>query len=331
MTPDAASQTIIVHEFGGPEVLKWEDRPLPQPGSRQVRVRVTMSGVNYADLLARQGKYGTQKPPFTPGLDAVGVVDALGEGVLGLSVGQRVACYPVGGGYATYVLASATLCFPLPDGVTDEPAAALTMLATAYGVLTSAGDLKRGETVLIHAAGGGVGHLAVQYARALGAGRIIGVVGSEARAAFIRDLGVDDVIDRHHEDFAARVSEITGGLGADVILDSVGGETAERGAEVLARFGRLVTYGHASGKAGQIPTAPLHRECRAVIGYSNGTLRQHRPEVARQTTLEALDYLKNGDLRVNIGARVPLADAARAHEIVEAGSVDGKVLLAVQD
>lgn len=324
------SQAIVVHEFGGPDVLKWEERPLPQPGPGQVRVRVTLTGVNYADLLARQGKYGTSQPPFTPGLDAVGVVDALGDGVTDLRVGQRVACYPAGGGYATHVLASAALCFPLADSVQDEPAAALTMLATAYGILTSAADLHRGESVLIHAAGGGVGHLAVQYARALGAGRIIGVVGSDARATFIQGLGVDDVIHRHTEDFAGRVTEITGGQGVDVILDSIGGDTAEKGAGVLARFGRLVTYGHAGGRPGLIPTAPLHRECRAVIGYSNGTLRQHRPQVARQTTLEALEYLKNGSVRVNIGARIPLAEATRAHQTVESGTVDGKVLLTVE-
>ncbi|THF86279.1 NADPH:quinone oxidoreductase family protein [Deinococcus sp. KSM4-11] len=327
MSTELTDQAIIVHAFGGPDVLKWEQRPLPQPGPGQVRVRVTVTGVNYADLLARQGKYGTSQPPFTPGLDAVGVVDALGEGVTTPTVGQRVAVYPVGGGYATHVLASAALCLPLPDSVPDEAAAALTMLATAYGILTTAADLHRGETVLIHAAGGGVGHLAVQYARALGAGRIIGVVGSDARAAFIRGLGVDDVINRHHEDFAACVQELTAGRGVDVILDSIGGDTAERGAGVLARFGRLVTYGHAGGTPGRIPTAPLHRECRAVVGYSNGTLRQHRPEQARQTTLEALEYLRRGDVTVTIGARVPLAEAARAHSLVESGTVDGKVLL----
>lgn len=329
MSPESASQAIIVHDFGGPDVLHWEPRSLPQPGPGQVRVRVTVGGVNYADLLARQGRYGTRQPPFTPGLDAMGVVEALGEGVSGLEIGLRVACYPADGGYATHVLASAVLCVPLPDSVPDDQAAALTMLATAYGILTSAADLHRGESVLIHAAGGGVGHLAVQYARALGAGRIIGVVGSVARAAFIEGLGVDDVIQRHTEDFAERVTEITGGQGVDVILDSVGGDTAEKGAGVLARFGRLVTYGHASGRPGLIPTAPLHRECRAVIGYSNGTLRQHRPEQARQTTLEAVEYVRNGDVRVNIGARVPLAEAARAHELVESGMVDGKVLLTV--
>ena len=330
MSAEATGHAITVHVFGDPDVLTWEPCALPQPGPGQVRVRVTLTGVNYADVLARQGRYGTRQPPFTPGLDAVGVVDALGDGVTGLDVGARVACYPAGGGYATHVLASQTLCFPLQGSVPGDQAAALTMLATAYGILTSAADLHRGESVLIHAAGGGVGHLAVQYARALGAGRIIGVVGSDTRAAFIRDLGVDDVIQRHTEDFAVRVQEITGGQGVDVILDSVGGDTAERGAGVLARFGRLVTYGHAGGKPGLIPTAPLHRECRAVIGYSNGTLRQHRPEQARQTTLEALEYVRNGDVRVTIGARVPLARAARAHEIVEAGSVDGKVLLTVE-
>ncbi|PNY80630.1 quinone oxidoreductase family protein [Deinococcus koreensis] len=322
------SHAIVVHQHGGPEVLTWQERPTPRPGPGQVRVRVEVTGVNHADLLARRGGYGPSGTlPLVPGLDAVGTVEALGAGVTSPAPGQRVACFTVGGSYATQVLAQADLCLPLPPGVPPEAAAALAQLSTACGVLTRAARLEAGESVLIHAAGGGVGHLAVQLARTLGAGLVLGVVGSGERAAFVRRLGADHVIERRREDFVSRTLELTGGRGVDVILDSVGGETAERGAGLLARFGRLVTFGHAGGVGGRIPTAPLHREHRAVVGYSGGTLRQHRPEQARAITQAALGHLERGELRVEIGARFALAEAAAAHHLAESGGALGKVLL----
>ncbi len=307
-------------------MLRWQARALPQPGPGQVRVRVEATGVNYADVLSRRGGYGPGAPlPFVPGLDAAGTVDALGEGVDGLVLGTRVACFTAGGSYATHVLAPAAFCLPLPPGVTPGQAAALVPLSTAYGVLQAAG-VQAGETVLIHAAGGGVGHLAVQLARARGA-RVLAVVGGEARAGFVRGLGADAVVDRHAQDFVALTLDLTGGRGADVILDSVGGETAERGLGCLARFGRLVTYGHAGGRPGLIPTAPLHREGRSVIGYSGGTLRQHRPGQARQTAQAALEALARGEVQVHSPLALPLAQASGAHQQVEAGGVCGRVTL----
>ncbi|MBZ9712714.1 quinone oxidoreductase family protein [Deinococcus multiflagellatus] len=321
-----ASFAVIVEEHGGPEVLRWQARPLPQPGPGQVRVRVEVTGVNYADVLSRRGGYGPGAPlPFVPGLDAAGTVDALGEGVTDLTVGTRVACFTAGGSYATHVLAPAAFCLPLPPGVGSEQAAALVPLSTAFGVLQAAG-VQPGETVLIHAAGGGVGHLAVQLARARGA-RVLAVVGDPGRAEFVRGLGADAVVNRHTQDFAALTLDLTGGRGADVILDSVGGETAERGLGCLARFGRLVTYGHAGGRPGLIPTAPLHGEGRAVIGYSGGTLRQHRPEQARTVALAALEALARGDVRVHTGLTLPLHHAAEAHRRAQAGAVSERLTL----
>ncbi|MBZ9753371.1 zinc-binding dehydrogenase [Deinococcus sp. HMF7604] len=189
-----------------------------------------------------------------------------------------------------------------------------------------AADLQPSETVLIHAAGGGVGHLAVQLALGRGA-QVLAVVGDEGRAEFVRGLGAGVVIHRHSQDFAAEVLAHTEGRGADVILDSIGGDTAERGLTCLARFGRLVTFGHAGGRPGLLPTAPLHREGRSVIGYSNGTLRQHRSDQARRVAQAALDTLARGEVRVHSGLRLPLAQAAEAHRQAEAGGVSGRITL----
>lgn len=322
------SHAIVVSQHGNPDVLRWQPRPLPVPAAGQVRVKVTCTGVNFADVQARRGGYDAGGAlPFVPGLDAVGVIEQLGGGVTELQVGQRVACFPAGGSYATHVTAPAHMIYPLRDSVSDESAAALTMLVTAWNTLHQAARLQPGETVLIHAAAGGVGHLAVQLARLAGAARIVAVVGSAARADFVRSLGADEVIERQHEDFAAAVNTLTGGSGADVILDSIGGDVTERGLTCLAPLGRLVIFGHASGKPAHITTPTLHRQGKAVIGYSTGNLRKLRPESLRPSVEVVWAALETNQLKVQIGAEFALADAALAHQWIESGQGNGKVLL----
>ena len=322
------SHAIVVAEHGASEQLRWQPRPLPVPAPGQVRVKVTCTGVNFADIQARRGGYDAGgELPFVPGLDAVGVIDRVGEGVVGLKTGQRVACFPVGGSYATHVTAPAHLTYPLPESVPDESAAALTMLVTAQNTLHQAARLEPGETVLIHAAAGGVGHLAVQLARQAGAARIMAVVGSAERADFVRSLGADEVIERQQQDFAATVKALTKGVGVDVILDSIGGEVSERGLTCLAPLGRLVIFGHASGQPAHFTTPTLHRQGRAVIGYSTGNLRKVRPERLRPSVAAVWAALQTDQIKVHIGAEFALADAAQAHLLVESGQVNGKVLL----
>lgn len=324
------SYAVYVERFGGPEVLRWRSRPETQPFplAGQVRLALDCTSVNYADVLARQGrgdKAGT--PPFIPGLDALGVITALDEGVRGLEVGQRVACFPLGGSYAEEIVAPAHLCFPVSAGVPREAAASLTALVTAYNIVHHAGRVREGEDVLIHAAAGGVGHLAVQLARLAGAARVIGVVSGPQRADFVRGLDADEVVDRRQTDFAERVRAVTDGRGVDVILDSVGGETTERGLGVLAPFGRLVLYGHASGQEARLPSKSLHRQSKAVVGYSSGHHRQGRPEVIRHAADRAFELVAAGRLRVKVGGEFALEDAAQAHARVEHGDVLGRVLL----
>ncbi|WP_027891504.1 quinone oxidoreductase family protein [Calidithermus chliarophilus] len=320
-------KAIVVEEHGGPEQLRPLEVPLPQPGAGQVRIRVRLTGVNYADVQARRGGYDAgSKPPFTPGLDCVGVVDAVGEGVRGLEPGVRVVAFPAGGSYAEQVLAPAVLTYPVPDELPDEAVAGLTVLVTAYNVLTLAGRLRAGESVLVHAAAGGVGSTAVQLARALGAGQVVGVVGSEAKAEVVRRLGADAVL-VGYEGFAPEVLGLTGGTGADLILDSVSGPVFEEGMRCLAPFGRLVVYGHAGGQAGSFETRPLHRQTKAVIGYSSGHYRRSRPELLRPSVEAVLGHLRRGEVRLEIGARFPLEKAGEAHALVESRRSVGKVLL----
>lgn len=331
------SHAIVVGAFGGPEQLRLQARPVPAPGPGQVLIRagpgqvlirVRLTGVNYADILARRGGYDAgAQPPFVPGLDALGTVEQVGEGVSDVEVGQRVAAFPVGGSYAPHVLAPAVLTYPLPDALPDEAGAGLTALVTAYNTLTLAGRLQPGETALIHAAAGGVGSLAVQLARALGAGRVIGLAGTPERRQFVLGLGADAVLDSRDAGFTGAVLELTGGAGADLILDSVGGPTLERGLTCLAPFGRLVAFGQAGGQPASVPAPGLHRLGRAVIGYSSGQYRKLRPEALRPGVQAALGLVLGGQVQVPAHARFPLVQASRAHELVERRASTGKVLL----
>lgn len=322
-------KAVVLPRYGGPEVLSYEDVPEPVAGPGQVLVQVEAASVNFADARLRVGAYHHGAPPPTiPGLDVGGTVLAVGEGVSGLAVGDRVAAGLTGGGYAERVVASAALVWRLPEGVSGEEGAAFPVAGiTAYNLLTLAGRLVPGETVVVHSAAGGVGTTAAQLARLLGAGLVIGTVGDAAKADAARDAGCDHVVVRGDEDFAARVNELTGGAGADLILDSVAGEVMTRGMECLAPFGRLVAYGISSGEPGQVLSSSLHPVNRAFIGYSSGHYRKLRPEALRPAADAVLGLLADGRLRLVVGTRLPLAEAARAHELIESRASIGKILL----
>lgn len=320
-------KAIVVEASGGPERLVYAEVPDPVPGPGQVRIRTALTGLNYADVQARRGGYeaGSQLP-FMPGLDVVGVVEALGEGVQGLPVGQRVAAFAVGGSYAEKVLSSAVSVYPVPEGLSDEKVSGLTVLVTAYNILAWAGRLGRGETVLIHAAAGGVGSTAVQLAKALGAGKVIGTVGGAEKAELPRRLGADEVL-VGYEGLAGRVLELTGNTGADLILDSIAGKVFEEGMRCLAPFGRLVVYGHSGGQAGNFGTRSLHRQNKAVIGYSSGHYRRFRPEALRSTVEKVFERIEGDEVQLVIGAKFRLEEANKAHALMESRHSVGKILL----
>lgn len=320
-------KAVSVAEHGGPEVLDYRHAPDPAPGPGQVVINVKATSVNFADIKARIGNYKGQAPPFIPGLDAAGVIESIGEGVFDLVPGQRVAAYTSGGSYAELALADAATTYPLPDELSFEQGAAVGIGITAYNVLTLAGRLEPGESVLIHAGAGGVGSLAIQLARILEAGSIFATASSQDKLDFATSCGADLAINYREADFAEGVLSHTGGQGVDLILDSIAGATSERGMSCLAEFGRLVVYGHTGAGPGRFDTSQLHNQNRGVIGYSSGGFRKSRPQRLRPAAEAVFKHISAGRLEAHIGARFALADAAAAHQLVETRRSLGKVLL----
>jgi NADPH2:quinone reductase len=322
-------KVVYVTEFGPPEVLQVREVPLPEPGPGQARIRVAATSVNFADIQARRAPYGIPRtPPFMVGLEAAGTIDALGPGVRGWEVGQRVAVHADGGSYGEYILARAIEIFALPENMDPEQASVVPSVGTtAMALLTIAGRLQPGESVLVNAAAGGVGSTAVQFARLLGAGLVIGTVGSAEKAKVAHDLGADAVINYREEDVIERVKAITGGAGVDVVLDGVGADTTANSVAVLAPYGRMVIAGQSSGPPAPIAFGPIYQENKTVVGYSTGGHRRTRPEVMRPLGIAAFKLLAQGRWRPLIGARFPLAQAAMAHRMVEDRESIGKVLL----
>lgn len=307
--------------IGGPEVLRPVELPVPGPGPGQVLIRVAYAGVNYGEVQHRLGDFGAPDGIAVPGLEASGEIAALGPGVTGLAVGDPVAAYlPDGGGYAEYALAPAEFAFPL-DGISlrDGGGAALA-LTTAYGVLAGAARLAAGDTVLIHAAAGGVGSAAAQIARALGAAAVYGTVGSPSKAEYAKRFGYDALYPR--DSFADQVPEV------DVVLDPVGGPTRLASLPLLAPFGRLALYGEAARHPDlSLPLLPLWKNNRSLAGYNIGDLSRRAPATVRSHALAALSLLASGAIRIDITAELPLFRAREAHVQLGAGRSTGKMLL----
>ncbi len=309
---------IRIEQQGGPEVMQWVEVPMPEPGACQVRVRHTAIGVNFVDAYNRAGVYKGAKLPFTPGAEASGVIDKLGEGVSGLKEGDRVVYQNASSGsYAEYCVIPAARVIKLPDGIDDRTAAAgfLKGVTVEYLVLRT---FKVGpeHTVLFHAASGGVGTLAGQWLKALGA-TTIGTVGSPAKAERARAHGYDHVIDYTKENFLDRVMEITGGKKCDVVYDSVGKDTFPASLDCLKPMGMWVSFGQSSGMVPPFPVSLLQQK---------GSLFATRPTTqhyfARREDLETaaanlFKVLLNGSVKVEIGQTFPLKDAAEAHRALE--------------
>ncbi|MEI4827954.1 quinone oxidoreductase [Bacillus sp. FJAT-53711] len=324
-------KAIVVTAFGGPEVMKYTDIAIPSISAKQVLIRVVATSVNFADIKSRYGKKGTGNLPFIPGIDAAGIVEQVGSKVTNIKVGQRVIAFPLNGSYAEYVVADEELTFALPDEIDFETAAACPIVSfTSYKLLADVARLQQDETVLIHAAAGGIGTTAIQLAKILGAGKVIGTVGNEEKKKSALEAGADHVICYKEEDFVHKVNELTNGEGADVILDSISGTVSERSLQCLAFYGRLVHFGNASGDIGTFQTKNLHASCRSILGFSFGTTRKKRPHLLRHTAEQIFPLLSTGSLQLKIGKRFSLQDAGKAHEWVESRQSTGKVLLTVQ-
>jgi len=319
-------KAIVVENTGGPESLVYQDHETPAPKAGEALVKLEAVGLNYIDVYHRTGLYPLPRP-FIPGMEAAGTVEALGEGVSEVAVGDRVAYAMYPGAYAEYAAVPAGKLVKIPDGVTAQQAAA-TMLQgmTAHYLVTSTYALKAGDTALIHAAAGGVGLLLIQLAKRIGA-RAIGTVSTEAKAQLAREAGADDVILYNEQDFEAETRRLTGGKGVQVVYDSVGQTTFLKSLNSLAPRGMLALFGQSSGPVASFDPALLAQK---------GSLFLTRPSLAayaatREELLwragELFDWINAGELKLRIEKTFPLADAAEAHRQLEGRKTTGKVLL----
>lgn len=321
------AQAVRFYETGGPEVLRIEEHDPGAPASGEVRLRQTAVGLNFIDTYHRTGLYPLPLPSGL-GLEAAGVVEAIGDGVEDLAVGDRVA-YGTGpvGAYAGIANRPADQLVRIPDGLEDASAAALMLKGMTAGyLLTMTRPVQAGETILVHAAAGGTGLLMVQWARHLGA-RVIGVVGSEEKAVLVAEYGCSDVILRGRDDLVSRVRELTDGAGVPVVYDSVGRATFEASLDALAPRGMLVSFGNASGPAPAIEPGVL---------AAKGSLFLTRPTLVHYTrTRQELESLATtvlslaaqGVLDPRIEQRFALSDVAAAHAALEAGATRGATIL----
>ncbi|MDE2260846.1 MAG: quinone oxidoreductase [Betaproteobacteria bacterium] len=323
------THAIRIHQTGGPEVLKWESVEVGEPGPGQVRLQHRAVGLNYIDVYHRSGTYPIQTPAI-PGLEAAGVVQAVGPGVTEVKVGDRVA-YASGpmGAYAEARLMQADRLVVLPGVISDGQAAAMMLQGlTAQYLLRRTYRVKRGDTILVHAAAGGVGLIMCQWAKHLGA-TVIGTVGNEQKAALARAHGCDHTIIYTQEDFLERVLDITNGKKVRIVYDSVGKDTFERSLDCLAPLGMLALFGQSSGTV-----APLDLGLLAT----KGSLFVTRPTLATYTArrsdllagaAELFEMVEQGIVKITINQRYPLREAERAHRDLEARKTTGSTIFTV--
>lgn len=324
-------KAIRMHATGGPKVLVMDEIDQPTPGTGEVLIKVAAAGINYADLMQRQGVYPRPAPlPSILGFEVAGTIAAHGPGVDAPPVGTRVvAGLSGGGGYAEYAVAPAMTVFPIPDTLHFPQATALFVQGlTAYGLLRDAGQLEPGESVLVHAAAGGVGSLAVQLAKLMGAGTVVGTASSPEKLDLIHQLGADVAINYTAPDWMDQVMAATGGQGASMILDAVGGAVGSRGLDVLGQGGRLVVYGAASGEPTMIAAQQLAFKGQTVTGFSMGAGTP--PEQLAVWMQALLSYIAEGQLNIIVGQTYPLAQAAAAHQAMSERRTTGKVVLTTE-
>jgi NADPH2:quinone reductase len=321
------SKAIRVHEYGGPEVMRYEDVTVPEPGPGQIRVRQSAIGVNFIDIYFRSGAYKAPQLPFTPGNEGAGTVVSVGKGVTDFRVGERVAYGSAAGTYAEEVVINASAAVHLADGVEDTTAAAMMLKGlTAEYLLHRTYQVKAGDTILFHAAAGGVGLIACQWAKHLGA-TVIGTVGSAEKAELARANGCDHVILYRDEDFAARVKEITGGKGVPVVYDGVGRDTFPASLDCISPLGLFVSFGSASG--------PVDDFSLALLGQK-GSLYATRPSLfahaGKRETLDAMaknlfSVVASGAVTIPVHAKAKLSEAPQVHTDLASRKTTGATVM----
>ncbi len=316
-------KAIRIHEFGGSENLRLDEIEKPTAGADEVLIKTAAAGINYADTMLRQNKYlFTPQLPFTLGFEVAGTIAEIGTNVSHLQNGQRVLATIRGGGYAEYVLASAAQTFPIPENLEFSRATALLVQGlTALGLLT---DLKNGQTILIHAAAGGVGSLLVQLAKIKGA-KVLGTASTSKKLEKVVSLGADVGINYTESDWTEEVLAATDGKGADLIIEMVGGEIGRQNLKCLATGGTMIVYGAASGEDFQISALGLLGRMQTVKGYN---LNFETRENMAMFTKELMSHTAENRLQVMIN-EFPLEQARTAHDALEGRKTMGKVVLTV--
>ncbi|WP_049927056.1 quinone oxidoreductase family protein [Halopiger goleimassiliensis] len=320
-------KAIQVPEYGDSDRLEVVETDRPEPRAGEVRIEVEAAGINFADIMQRRGVYpGGPDAPYVPGMEAAGTIDATGDGV-GLEEGDRVVAMLNTGGYAEYATANAQMLFPIPEGMSFEEAAGFPVqFLTAHCCLFGWGELEEDESVLIQAAAGGVGTAAVQLASNAGA-EVFGTASTQEKLDLAADLGCDHPINYTETDFRDVIEEETDGEGVDLVLESVGDDVFERSLDALGHFGRMVTYGVASGVPAEVENRRLLFENKTVKGFHLGQASYHDPNRVMAAVPDLTEGLTNGDLEVILGESFGLEDAAAAHQYIEDRKSSGKVVL----
>jgi len=311
-------RAVQIQEFGGPEVLEVVELPDPVPGEDEILVSVARTGMNFADTHQRQNDYlAKAELPLIPGQEIVGKTPD----------GRRVAAMVPNGGYAEKIAVPRSSLVPVPEDVTDDQAAGVLLQGlTAWTLLRISGRVQPGESVVVQAAGGGTGTLAVQLAKRFGAGRVIALASTPDKRELAERLGADAAIDSRGENLADAILEANGGKQVDVVLEMSGGPAFDACLSVLAPFGRLVTFGIASREPNQVMSQKLMRTSRAVVGFWLVHLLK-RPDLLERGISELLESVASGKLEVVIGGTFGLGDVAKAHEALQGRSTQGKLLL----
>lgn len=324
-------KAIQLTEFGGPEVLKLIDMEVPEPKGHEVLIEIQAIGVNYADTARREGQYVVDTPlPYVPGSEVAGVVKAVGEKVTSVKPGSSVVTLlgtKNATGYAEYTLADERGLIAIPVGVDPQYAVALPLQGlSAYHTLKTMGRFENGETVLIHAAAGGVGTIAVQLARLWGAKTIIGTASSEEKRMLASEMGADLTVDYTKEGWEQEVLDATEGKGVDVILEMAGGDVFKKSLKCLAPFGRLVIYGVASGEQSRFYPSSLMEKNQSVVGFFLPQMMR-KPSLYQKSLEELLNYMESGELKLTIGGVFELEKAADVHRMLQGRQTKGKLIL----
>ena len=322
-------KAVIVNEWCSPRDLRIEETPRPEPGDHEVLIKVEAAGLNFPDVLLIAGKYQVKPAfPFTPGLEVAGTIERLGAGVTRFNIGERVLAQVGLGGFAEFVVAPDANVHRLPSAMSFEEGAGFGLTyQTSFFALAYRGNLRPGETVLVHSAAGGVGTAALQIARGLGAGKIIGTAGSDEKRETILANGADLAINYQTEDFVEIVKRETGGRGADLIYDPVGGELGERNTKCVAFEGRIVLIGFTSGKFSSFASNHILIKNYSVIGLHWGAYRQSLPAKINEGWRELISLYETGSLKTVIGGVFSMEKVGDAMEFLTSRKAVGKIVL----